>query len=408
MRLQGYRRLTAFGLVTAFVGFGVGCSSGGSTGADASPGTRDLGMTMPLDLSAQDLRTQDLRRPPSSELSLGMPKTYLTGGVVTNLIVHDMNGDGLLDVVVSGRAGVLLGKGDGTFQTVQSITAATSSNLAAADLNGDAKTDLVLLIGSDALVLLGKGDGTFQAPLSTPLGGHGFGVAVGDVNRDGKVDLAIGIFAMPRVDNFVHVLPGLGNGSFGSPVKVQVGIRTLTVRLTDLNRDGKLDLAAANNDSNHVTVALGLGDGTFATSQNLSSERVPSVVDPVDMNLDGVPDLVVGGEYNESFSVHRGKGDGTFEMPQVHPTLGASIGLAAGDLNGDGVPDVVTCPVAIRSTFSVALGKGDGSFLAPRSFMVPDNDIGLALADFNRDGLADVVLAGGAGVHVLLNTTATP
>lgn len=406
MRIREEPDLVTLGLAAALAGFSA-CSSGGYIGDGVGVVPRDGGITTQPDLRPP----ADLRRPLSSELSLGMPKTYPVGSSLTNLIVYDMNGDGLLDIVGSGGGtGVLLGKGDGTFQTAQNVASSNSSGFAVGDINGDAKPDLAMAYGGNARVFLGNGNGTFQTPLNMPIGSQGIGAALGDVNRDGKLDLAIGVY-VSGVDNFVHVLPGMGNGTFGSPVKVQVGRNTQTVRLVDLNRDGKLDLAVANYESSTVTVALGNGDGTFVTPQQLPSEQGPIVVDAVDMNLDGVIDLVVSSESRPSFSVHRGKGDGTFEMPQASTILGDSYGLAAGDLNGDAVPDVVTCSASSSMPFSVALGKGDGSFLAPRSFGVSGNTFTCSFGDFNRDGLADIVVgtyASPGQVYVLLNTTASP
>ena len=135
---------------------------------------------------------------------------YDTGGFWTlSVQVSDVNGDGKPDLVVensgSNSAGVLLGNGDGTFQAAQTyltgpdVTVALS--MIVADVNGDGKPDLVVtnefalgdISEGRADVLLGNGDGTFQAVVAYEAGGYGTNWgAVGDVNGDGKTDLLIG------------------------------------------------------------------------------------------------------------------------------------------------------------------------------------------------------------------------
>jgi hypothetical protein len=135
----------------------------------------------------------------------------------TSVTVADVNGDGKLDVLVAnsgtgthgegdGAVGVLLGNGDGTFQTAVLYDSGGAGNgsVAVADVNGDGKLDVVVTDfssssnncsnqGSSAGVLLGKGDGTFQTAVLYCSGGYSAdSVAVADVNGDGKPDLVVG------------------------------------------------------------------------------------------------------------------------------------------------------------------------------------------------------------------------
>jgi len=137
--------------------------------------------------------------------------TYDCGGSYPySLIVADLNGDGKLDLVTanssSATAGVLMGNGDGTFQAAVTYSSGEApvveiSSVGVADVNGDGHPDLLLTTqsmgangnnGGAVSVLLGNGDGTFQAAVEYVSGGYQtLGVAVGDVNGDGRPDVLL-------------------------------------------------------------------------------------------------------------------------------------------------------------------------------------------------------------------------
>ena len=308
------------------------------------------------------------------------------------IVVADLNGDGHPDIVVGqGSAGiaVLLNNGDGTFSgpTYYSITWPSGSSggavdgLAVADLNGDGKVDVVT--GDGALsgisgysysegyysVFLGNGDGTFAAASTygpviptSPIHGGGQpinGIALGDFNHDGKVDIAIAAGANTYDGpSGVEVMLGNGSGSFNTPPQFYaVGNyyqSTENISVGDFNKDGFLDLAVSNEgcgyaDGNDTTILLNNGDGTFTVGQNLDNSCVTGSQVVTDLNGDGVPDLVIVSgdspyDANTYLHVFIGVGDGTFaDAGEFSTSTGyGSYGIAAGDLNGDGIPDVVT------------------------------------------------------------------
>ncbi len=163
----------------------------------------------------------------------------------------DLNGDGLLDLATSDFGGdevsTALGNGDGTFQPAQSFGIANApDDLAFGDFNGDGLLDLVTANGStdDGSVFIGNGDGTMQpaATLVLPAGSQPFAVAVGDINADGRLDLA---FCNLSLDS-ASILLGNGDGTFQAPQNFAIGSGPAAVGLADLNGDGCLDLFTAN------------------------------------------------------------------------------------------------------------------------------------------------------------------
>lgn len=285
-------------------------------------------------------------------------------------ITGDFNADGVLDVAVlnagpsiqQGTVSVLLGNGNGTFQThLDSAVGVTGNFMVAGDFNGDGMLDLATVSGiysasgswqGAVAILLGNGNGSFQASslVSVANSTQLCGLAAGDFNHDGKIDLAVS-----DCTSNVYVLLGNGNGTFASPVAYPVYMPGV-VAAADFNGDGNIDLAVASSYNGFVYILLGKGDGTFqsAVSYTAGSNLVSLVV--ADFNGDGIPDIAVGDSYMRIGIVLLGNGDGTFGNSLNFPTAGNfPLGLAAGDFNGDGASDLAMVNAWYSSTVSVYL-----------------------------------------------------
>jgi hypothetical protein len=193
------------------------------------------------------------------------PRTDLTIGAAPRAVaVGDFNGDGRLDVVAAQQltdtVSVLLGNGNGTFARPLVFAASgadfTPDSMVVADVNGDRKLDLAIkslsFLESDAFqvgVLLGRGDGTFQAPLLGAAQPDGSGdLALGDFNNDGLIDAAVAD-ELGTASGNLSVFAGNGDGTFQSLIRLDLltgGTGPKGVAAADLNGDGLVDLVAAN------------------------------------------------------------------------------------------------------------------------------------------------------------------
>ncbi|HEY1546062.1 MAG TPA: FG-GAP-like repeat-containing protein, partial [Xanthobacteraceae bacterium] len=288
---------------------------------------------------------------------LGSPASFASGGSSPNaLVLGDFNQDGVADVAVvnqdGGGASVLLGNADGTFGSPTELANSSSNpnSLATGDFNGDGKLDLLLgeSVGSQLLYYQGNGNGTFQSPVALASGQQVAGIAVGDVNHDGKSDiLAFVGTGNPGAAQILEILSN-GTGTFGAPnVLASLPGTEGSLALADLQGNGVLDLIAAPVNSRGIVVMKGDGDGGFGPpvtygTVNPTNDREAMVVG--DFNGDGKLDVAV---VNAGMGVafFAGNGDGTFQ-PEADISVPGATALAAGDLNGDGHPDLVVSNTA--------------------------------------------------------------
>lgn len=298
-------------------------------------------------------------------------------------------------------------------------SAKAAQSVALGDLNGDGKLDVVVAHGAEfprelrplraVSVLLGRGDGRFGPSHAFPTGKAGdelgaWSIAMGDLNGDGKPDVATGNIGA----NSVSVLVNGGHGTFESPVNYSLGREPDDIATADLNGDGKLDIATGN--PNTVSVLLNNGDGTFGDTHEYPAGRSTWAFAVGDLNGDGRPDIATSDHGRSSTSVLINRRDGSFDAPVVYPTGPGPRTITIGDLNGDRKADVVTGNGSSDPKgnldwidgISILLGRGDGT-LRPKRDYRPRSDqysgrqfISVRIGDVNGDRKPDLVTGNGS------------
>ena len=341
---------------------------------------------------------------PSSQLYF--TSSYVTGKVtITSPMVEgDFDKDGKLDLIgaVGSTVYFMGGNGDGTFRTPVGSSGPAGSTITSvnvADVNGDGKLDLIVSgskssTTSFVATMLGAGDGTFLAPIETDFSGVHFPAALvaGDFNADGTLDLAYTTAVS------VQTLLSNGDGTFRmgpSSSLAQIGLNV--VGTADFNKDGKLDLVVTVYDPfttglDYAGVMAGNGDGSFGTLSALpgsGSAFVGAITAVVaDFNGDGNPDIATaietaGSTIQGFLQISLGNGDGTFQSATSVPNVNAvTTPLLVGDFNGDGFLDLVTGNYAY-------FGQGDGTFPTSQGSSGGPTDV--LAGDFNGDGQLDIV-----------------
>ena len=248
-------------------------------------------------------------------------------------------------------------------------------------------------------------------------------VATGDLNGDGKLDLAVANLNSNSVSVLLNtVASGAATPNFTAKQDFATGIGPVSVAVGDLNGDGKLDLVVANFNSNNVSVLLnitapGAATPSFAEKQDVATSEGPIFVTTGELNGDGKLDLAVVNLLVNTVSVllntaASGAATLSFAPKQDLATGDGPLSVALCDLNGDGKLDLAVANFNF-SNVSVLLntttpGSATSSFSAIQDFATGDGSAFVAMGDLNGDGRLDLAVANFVfnTVSVLLNTTA--
>jgi hypothetical protein len=233
------------------------------------------------------------------------------------------------------------------------------------DVDGDGKPDLVVMNTSDNTISIFRNTSTsgtitatsFAPAVNFTTGNSPNSIAIGDVDGDGKPDLVVTNEANSTVSVFRNTSTSgsITASSLASRVDFTTGTVPISVAIGDVDGDGKPDLAVANNISSTVSIfrnnstSGSITASSFASKVDFITGNNPINVVTGDVDGDGKPDLVVQDFSSKTISVFKNTStSGTVSFaPKVDFTTGVDpIGYCVLEiLDGDGKPDVVVTNV---------------------------------------------------------------
>jgi VCBS repeat protein len=321
----------------------------------------------------------------------------------------DFNGDGRADFVTTGQA-LTAFLGDGTGSWIRRFTAVGENpvGIASGDLDGDGKLDVAaaLYLGGAVSVYYGNGSGDFPVRRDWGVGFAPNHLAIGDLNGDSKPDIVAPSSQLSQRD--FQVLLNGGGRTFLARRDFDVIGDANGFAVADFDRDGNQDVIVAVYQSNADNLKLirGNNDGTMKDPVLVETfgNNLPTNVIAADFNADGWMDAAASiFSPGDSMRVLINNGQGGFLPSVVYPAGGNPGSLAAGDINGDGHLDVIVVNSALTdNTISVFIGVGNGTFFPDYKLptLVAPSD--LVMADFDKDGDLDVLVTHGVTKAVLL------
>jgi hypothetical protein len=283
------------------------------------------------------------------------PGPVLTSpGYFAQVVVGDFLSNGKQDIAAASGSviDIFLGNGNGTFQAPKVINLGINDLIDSMVVGNFVKgglPDLAVTVHFETgaapagvVVLLNKGGGNFVKGQTIALNADGNGLAVADFNGDGNLDLVTNTFKLTP-GRFVNVLFGNGNGTFKAPFVTQISLSPNIIAAGDFNGDGKADLVMVDyfDVENDVVVLPGNGNGTFGTPLVIHFDIPLGFSEPVvgDFFGDGHMSFAVSSR-SGVVSIVRGNGDGTFQAPADYLVGSASSQLVAADFNSDGKLDL--------------------------------------------------------------------
>ena len=319
-------------------------------------------------------------------------------------------------------------------------TAPSPSALAVGDYNDDGNPDIAVtdMANNVVWILLGNGDGTFQTPMSFPTGSNPVALVAQDFDADGQPDLAIVNQGDGKTPGSVTILlgnkvNGTQNGTFAPPgignppvpaTPIPVGTSPSAIVAGTFISGGVPSLAVTNKADNTVSILIGqvpatipgstgVPNGTFLPSNppTFATGNGPAGIATADFNGDGNPDLAITNETDATVTILLGNGGVNANLaftPATNSpvTVGSGpVGIVAATFTG------TTADLAIADESSdnadILIGNGDGTFNTPISLPTGNAPVALAAADLNGSGSIDLVSANNAAntVTVTLNTS---
>jgi hypothetical protein len=279
------------------------------------------------------------------------------------------------------------GSGPAQFPAQTTLAAGTQPySVATGDFDGDGDLDFVAaaLGTSNIYVYLNTGTGTFAAPVTYTGAASMYSVGVADLNNDGALDIAAGSVGM---GTYVFLNQNLGTGTFSPAVFYTQSTGVSSYAFGDMDADGDLDMVFTLPNLNSIGIRFNNGAGVFGASTGyfIGASTGPNSVIVADLDGDGDLDVAEANQINANVSVLMNNGAGTLGTVANNPTPGTPWGLAAGDIDGDGDIDLVSTNPGVNSV-SVFVNSGTGTFTRTDYTTGFNQPRGVTFGDVDGDG----------------------
>lgn len=322
--------------------------------------------------------------------------------------VSDFNKDNILDIVVANRdgntIGILLGYGNGTFYNVTTYSTGQNSSprsIAIGDINRDGTMDIVVanLYSKTIGIFFGNDDGTFLPQKTQFIGNTSSltSIALAKINNDTLLDIIVTDYA--NDDSHIGILYGLIDGNFAALQTYSTGVTSnpVSVVICDFNSDNRADLAVANSNTDNVGILLQTTTTLFGTQTTFSTgnNSQPSSVAVGDFNNDDQLDIAVVNSGMNNIGILLGYNNGSFADQKTYSTGDNSYptSIIIGDFNNDKQLDFAITN-SDSNNIGIYLGYGNGNFVITTSYSTGQSSVpsSIAAGDLNKDNYLDLIV----------------
>jgi hypothetical protein len=377
----------------------------------------------------------------------GSTRATVTGATSIQLVVKVPSGAkyGPISITVGSKTAISseyfvptffspVGLSPGSFSTPSNSVTGSPEGIDIGDIDGDGKPDIVVSNSNNNTVSIlanktssGSSLASFapKVDLSTGSGSAPKNIALADLDGDRRLDIITSNINNGTISIFRNIsTPGTINGSsFGSRVNISVGGIPTDVKVSDINGDGKPDIAVLNAATSAISILRNISNlgsittGSFLAKVDFSVGAGPELLEIADLDGDNKPDLIASNSFDDTFSVLQNIStsdeiSSASFLPKIDfPTGNFPTGIAVGDLDGDGKKEIVISNYVIDNTLSIfknVIANGlitQNSFSARVNFITGSAPYGIELADVDGDGKLDIVDSNNSGstVTVFIN-----
>jgi hypothetical protein len=338
---------------------------------------------------------------------------YPANSVPDNMVNADLNNDGADELIVANidtldsGFSILFNEGDGTFEqpidfTTEFFSSGGTENpsLDVGDIDGDGNIDLIAVNPetNEVSIYFNEGDGDLFTPSTFEAGDRPVISETADIDSDGNTDVVL--INSEEFDFPIYTgdsLSVLFNRTDDNVFNLIAGEGVRDVVAADLDGDGDVDLATANEVENTVSVLFNRGNITFTLPLTFNVGDRPFNIVADDFDGNGSIDLATSDFGSSTVSVLRNSGNGFFAPAVLYETNANPATMTSGDIDGDGDSDVVMRNSVFfddgdrqGNSISVLLNNGDATFNSPISFTVGEVPVGLILEDLDDNGKLDI------------------